>query len=73
MSAADAGRKNIEDRLVGFVTVGDNVLDPNGREYHVVSLGASTSMAVVLNLQPKGQCGHRPMAFARDETVRVRR
>lgn len=73
MSAADAGRRKIESRTAEYVSVGDRILDPNGREYKVVNLGEPEGENVTLNLQPIGQCGNRPFEFDRHTLIRVRR
>lgn len=73
MSAANAGRKNIESRLVDHVAVGERILDPNGREYTVIALLPCPPGRVGLSLQPRGQCGNLPVYFDRFEQVRVRR
>lgn len=71
MSAADAGRKKVEDREAQYVAVGDRILDPNGREYTVKGFNA-VAVWVVLDLQPLGQCGDRSITFLATEPIRVR-
>lgn len=72
MSAADAGRKKIEDREAQYVAIGDRILSPDGHEYTVTGFSPSRD-GVTLDLQPLGQCGSRPLTFDPTEHVRVRR
>jgi hypothetical protein len=72
MNAADIGRKKIEDREAAYVSVGECIVDPNGRDYEVKGFD-SHGEYVYLDLQPVGQCGVKSLPFRHDEIVRVRR